>query len=391
VAHIQDRGKQHGRRWQARYRDPTGRERSKTFTRKLDAQRWLDEQTADMLTGRYVDPRAGTVTLGTFAERWLDAQTFDATSRQTVTPRLTVHILPHLGDVELRNLRPSMVQAWLRGRQEVVAPSYVVQILTTLSAVLSAAVDDGRIATNPCDSPSVKPPKVERRRVVPWPVDRVHAVVAAHPARYAAVAVVAAGCGLRQGEVLGLRPEDVDFLRRRLLVRRQVRLVAGRPVFALPKGGKEREVPLPDWVAVALAESLRRFAPVPVTLPWGDLDREPATETLMFTARAGGVWNRNEYNRTVWRPALRVVEVPATRGNGMHACRHHYASVVLDAGVSIRALAEYLGHTDPGFTLRTYAHMMPASADRARAAVDAAHAAPHVAPAESGRNGREAR
>lgn len=58
----------------------------------------------------------------------------------------------------------------------------------------------------------------------------------------------------------------------------------------------------------------------------------------------------------------------------MHALRHYYASVLLDAGESIRALADYLGHADPGFTLRTYTHLMPSSEDRARAAIDAAFA-----------------
>ena len=56
----------------------------------------------------------------------------------------------------------------------------------------------------------------------------------------------------------------------------------------------------------------------------------------------------------------------------MHALRHFFASVLLDAGESIRALADYLGHSDPGFTLRVYTHLMPASEDRALRAVDAA-------------------
>lgn len=56
----------------------------------------------------------------------------------------------------------------------------------------------------------------------------------------------------------------------------------------------------------------------------------------------------------------------------MHALRHYFASVLLDAGESVRSLADYLGHADPGFTLRVYTHLMPASADRARKAVEAA-------------------
>jgi integrase len=64
----------------------------------------------------------------------------------------------------------------------------------------------------------------------------------------------------------------------------------------------------------------------------------------------------------------------------MHALRHHYASVLLDAGESIRAVADYLGHADPGFTLRTYTHLMPSSEARARQAVDAALGPPSADP-----------
>lgn len=102
----------------------------------------------------------------------------------------------------------------------------------------------------------------------------------------------------------------------------------------------------------------------------------------MFTSREGGVLNRHYYNRHVWKPALRAAGVEPTRENGMHALRHHYASVLLDGGVSIRVLADYLGHADPGFTLRIYAHLMPDTEERARAVIDASFRA----PAESSRN-----
>lgn len=98
----------------------------------------------------------------------------------------------------------------------------------------------------------------------------------------------------------------------------------------------------------------------------------------MFTTRERRPVNRQYFNRHVWKPALEAAGVAPTRSNGMHALRHYYASVLLDAGESVRALAEYLGHADPGFTLRTYTHLMPASEDRTRRAVDTvlgAHAA----------------
>jgi integrase len=70
--------------------------------------------------------------------------------------------------------------------------------------------------------------------------------------------------------------------------------------------------------------------------------------------------------------ALVAAGLEPSRENGMHALRHFYASVLLDAGESVRALAEYLGHADPGFTLRVYTHLMPASEERTRRAVDQA-------------------
>lgn len=80
--------------------------------------------------------------------------------------------------------------------------------------------------------------------------------------------------------------------------------------------------------------------------------------------------NRNYFNSHIWRPALLAAGVEPSRANGMHALRHFYASVLIDAGESVKAVAEYLGHADPGFTLRVYAHLFPSSEDRARHAVD---------------------
>jgi integrase len=237
-------------------------------------------------------------------------------------------------------------------------------MLANLSAILGAAFEDGRISRNPCSSSAVTAPKIEQRRIIPWSHERVEAVIAAHPERYRAMPVVAAGAGLRQGEVFGLRVGDVDFLGRRLHVRQQIKLVHGRPTVAPPKGGKERDVPLAEVVGIALSERLRLYPP-------GD-------DGLIFATREHKPMSRTYYNTHVWKPALDVAGVERSRANGMHALRHYFASVILDAGESIRALADYLGHSDPGFTLRTYTHLMPSSEDRTRQAVDAAFSSSRV-------------
>lgn len=345
-----------GRRWQARYLDPDGRERTRTFDRKQDAERFLATITTDMLRGAYVDPDAGRVTFADFAGRWLAAQTFSESSREATELRLRLHAAEHFGQCELRTIKPSVIQSWLRRLQQDLAPTYVRTVFTNVSAVFNAAVDDGLIAKNPCRASSVKLPKREQRKIEPWPLERVAAVIDALPERYRAIGVVAAGCGLRQGEAFGLRVRDVDFLRRQLHVEQQVKIVRSTIVLDRPKGGKRRTVPLPDTVAAELAEHLRRH---------------PAEgDELVFTSREHNPINRNHFNGYTWRPALEAAGVVPGRDNGMHALRHFYASVLIDAGESVRAVADYLGHADPGFTLRVYAHLFPSSADRARRAVD---------------------
>lgn len=262
-------------------------------------------------------------------------------------------------------------------------------IFAHVSTVFTAAVEDRLIRANPCSARSVKAPRLDPRKVKPWTADRVKIVRAALPKRYRALVdpaagcgLRAAGCGLRQGEVFGLAVEDVDFLGGLVHVVRQVKLLRNRPVFAPPKGGKERDVPLPESIAFALAGHLTRFPAAEVTLPWKTVDGPPVTASLIFRSPEGLSLNRNRFNDRQWRPALRAAGVVTGRDNGLHALRHFYASLLLDAGESIKALSEYLGHHDPGFTLRTYIHLMPSSETRTRAAVDTVWAAslPITAP-----------
>ena len=148
----------------------------------------------------------------------------------------------------------------------------------------------------------------------------------------------------------------------------------GRLTFGPPKGNKRRTNPLRSSVRELLAAYLAQYPARDVTLPWGDLAGTPTTVRLIITGVQGGALNRNTVNHDVWKPALTKVGVRAARENGMHALRTHYASVLLDAGESIKAVSEYLGHTDAGFTLRTYTHLMPSSDERTRRAVDDAFA-----------------
>lgn len=372
-----------GRRWRLRYEGPDSREKNESFARKVDADARKIEVESQLQRGQWVDPNAGKVLLSAYATDWLAAQTFEESTREQMELRFRLHVFPTLGGRELRALRPSTVQAWTRGLQQQLAPNYVRTVFANLSAVLTAAADDDLIAKNPCRADSVKPPAADRRKVVPWTGERVAAVRASVPRRYAATVDMGSGLGMRQGEVFGAAVEDLDFLRGVVHVRRQVKIVGARLVFGPPKGGKERDIPLPESVALRLAAHIAAFPPVEVTLPWRSPDGKPVTAKLIFFTRERKAINRNYYNSFVWKPALEAADViparpngkgpfPESREHGFHALRHRFASVLLEDGVSIRALAAYLGHEDPGFTLRTYTHLMPASEDKMRGAVDRA-------------------
>ncbi|MET8679444.1 tyrosine-type recombinase/integrase [Streptomyces sp. NPDC004647] len=362
-----------GLRYRARYVGPDGTEKSRSFPdkQKRKAEAWIANIEADMSRGDYIDPSAGKATFAQYVTGWLATQTTDPATRESVEMRLRLHAVPHLGARPMASFQPSHIRLWIRALEEAgLSAAYRRGIFAHVSTVFTAAVEDRIIRDNPCRSRSVKAPRLDPHKIKPWTEDRVKAVRAKLPDRYRAMIEPAAGCGLRQGEIFGLAVEEVDFLGGIVHVVRQVKLLRGRPVFAPPKGGKIRDVPLPESVAFALAGHITRYPSVQTTLPWKTLDGPPVTATLIFTSPERLALNRNRVNDRVWRPTLREAGVVTGRENGMHALRHFYASVLLDAGESIKALSEYLGHHDPGFTLRTYTHLMPASETRTRAAVD---------------------
>jgi integrase len=369
--------------YRVRWRGPDGKERNKTFKRKVEADRFCAVVSADLVRGQYVDPDAGKVPFETYARKWLDAQTFEETTRVAVELRLRLHAFSTLGVRNLSDIQPSTIQGWLRTLADL-APTYRKVVFANVSTIFTAAVDDELIAKNPCKAPSVRRPRSDPKKLVPWTRNRVLGVRDELPDRYRLVVWLGAGLGLRQGEIFALSPDDIDFEAGEVQVRRQVKLFGGnRQVFGLPKGRKIRKVPLPDVVRDAITAYMTAHPPVEVTLPWNALDGKVTTVSLLLTSREKKALNRNYFNTFIWRPALQRAGVPDERVNGCHALRHFYASTALHEGETIKAVSEYLGHADPGFTLRTYTHLMEGSAERTKRAIDAAFRAstpPDAAP-----------
>lgn len=351
MAHITKRNG----RWQATYRDPSRHERTKTFDRKVDAERWLAEQTVEVGRGTWIDPSAGRVTFGDYARRWAAAQVWRPSTVASVAQRLDNHIIPYLGDLPIGALRPSDLQAWVKGRSLELAPGTVRITVQTLRSVLRAAVADRLIPASPADN--LRLPSVEHAQVVPLDHQQVAALRAALPERYRAAATLGAGAGLRQGELFGLSADRVDFLRRTIRVDRQlVTAVAGPPSLGPVKTPSSlRTIPVPEVVLHALSAHLAAWPAQP--------------DTPIFTTEDGPPVARNRAGR-IWRRAATEAALPP--GGGWHALRHYYASVLIGAGESVKSVQARLGHKSAAVTLDVYSHLWPADEDRTRSAVQAA-------------------
>lgn len=350
MAHVEKRGPG---RWRARYRAPDGREKSKTFPTRRDAERWLADVEHSKNVGGWVDPAGGRRLFRDYAEAWASAQVYRPTTAERFDVNLRRHILPAFGDRPLASIRPSEVQAWVRTLADKLAPATVEVAYRQLGAVFRSAVADGLLASSPCRG--VKLPRKPRERVVPLETDQVVALVAAAPDVLRGLIIVAAGSGLRQGEMFGLEVGAVDFLRRTIRVERQLVTVNGKAPFPAPPKSEasRRTVPVPAFVTEALSEHLRAF---------------PTDGGLVFRNAAGEPWRRNRFGE-VWRRVVASAGLPA--GTGFHALRHYYASLLIRHGESVKAVQERLGHASATETLNVYSHLWPDSDDRTREAVDA--------------------
>jgi integrase len=338
----------------------------------------------DLSRGDYIDPTAGRVRFDEIGRRWLSSRLVDPASAIQYESKWRLHVEPTFGRRQVKSIRPSEIAAWLTQLDNSFGPSTARAALLVLQGALDLAVADETIKRNPAKSKVVKRPPTTQRAVKPWPDRTVLRIVDAHPAAFQPIAVIAAGCGLRQAEIFGLASEDFDFEERVINVRRQVKKLGKEFVFALPKNDKERTVPLPDWVARTVQSHITTNKPRPYTLPWERPGGRAETVNLLFRWTDDKHIRARGYDELIWKPALAEADVipppgKDTRGRnryitdrttGMHAMRHYYASVTLADGVNVKELAEYLGHHDPGFTLRLYTHLLPSSHERARTAID---------------------
>jgi integrase len=219
--------RRHNGRYRARYQAPDRRWRSRTFDRRIDAQRWLNNELAKLDRGEWVDPRAGRVLFETVAEQWMAGRVALRKSTQARDRSyLNSLVLPHLGDRPIGSVQPSDLEAWVADLMaEGKAPATVQKAWQLVSGVFRLAVRDRLIALSPARD--VRLPKIERKEPVAFTVDEVMRLADAIDPRYRALVLVGAFAGLRIGELAGLQLGDFDPLRSLIRVRRTASDVRG--------------------------------------------------------------------------------------------------------------------------------------------------------------------
>jgi integrase len=339
--------------WLVRWRDPDGRQRKKSFPRLAEARKHAATVEADMARGQYVD-LAQRITVAEYARRWAASRPHRPTTARRTAGLIDNHIGgTRLGDRRLAEVKPSEAQGWASERAKLLGPATTRSLVGLLRSIYAAAVLDRLVPFSPVERIAL--PRVERPRVVPLTVAQVAALANAMPDRYRAMVITQAGLGLRIGELLGLRVEDVDFLRR--TVRVEWQFTSGSKERSEPKTPRSRRtIPAPQIVLDAIAGHL-------ATYPAGQ-------DGAVFTTTTGTPLGHVYYGHNLFRKAVASAGLP--EGTTSHDLRHHFASLLLAAGESVIAVAERLGHDDAALALSTYGHLMPDSEERTRRAVDAA-------------------
>lgn len=360
-----------GKRWRVRWTDDTGRARERLFEKKSAAEAFDAEVRSSVNSGRYIDPSAGKVTVAAYIKQWRATRLHRDSTAERVERALRVHVEPILGRHALAAVRPSHIQAWVKDRAAALEPSTLRVVHSYLVSMFGAAALDRLIGGSPCVG--IQLPEVDKADLFVPTIEQVAALATALPHRYAAQPYVAAGTGLRQGEVWGLELEHVDFLRRSVEVVQQLKVVSGRRPFLAPPKTRtsRRSVELSQTVAEELARHLEQFPAVEVEIADETNPRRPVVRVakLVFTNAAGKPISRLGWSH-IWAPAAAAAGLPPR--TGFHALRHLYATLLIYGGANVKTVQLALGHATPVISLNTYVGLWPDAVDTTRGLVDAA-------------------
>jgi integrase len=331
-------------KYRARYRDPSGLQRCKTFGRSRDAERFLREIEVDVDRGRWIDPRGADMAVVDWAKEFmLLARRLAPSTQETYARDLKKYIIPRFGDYRIGRIPADEVENWLNDEIAAgIAASSVHRHYRTLRRMLAVAVEKEKILNNPCDR--VDPPPVPKREMAFLTWEEAVDLAEAHTERFQALIYLAVDTGMRWSELIGLRRNRLDVHRGKVRVTEQmIRLETKAWVRKEPKTPASiRSITISPVTAEIMASHLERFS---ATGPDG----------LVFPNRAMNPIAASSFWNNHFTPALRSVDLLCR----FHDLRHTSVALAIAEGAHPKAIQTRMGHSSINVTLDRYGHLFP--------------------------------
>lgn len=343
-------------------KDPiTGKRKQKRkrgFKTKKEAEKYISEQLNALDKGTYFEP--SDITFSEYLDYWLENYAKPNTAVRTFEGYsyiINQHLKPTLGNVKLSKLQPSHLQEYYsqklsNGKLDGggLSPQSVKHQHRLISKALKDAVKWQFIIRNVAEA--VSPPKTKKLEMQIWDNEQVKTFLeVSKGSSYYSVYVTAINTGMRRGEVLGLRWQDVDFDNNILYVRQSLQEVKKVGLtFKEPKSGKSRSITFTPSLAKELKKIYKQQLEYKLSLGQGynDLD-------LVFAQKNGKPLQPTEMSRN-YRKLVDKSGLPYIR---FHDLRHTHATLLLQQGVHPKVVSERLGHSTIGITMDTYTHVLP--------------------------------
>lgn len=338
-------------RYMVRYRTPQHTQTKKRgFTTKRAAEAFANTVEVEKMTGTYVAPSLGMITVAELASAWLSRKESDVakSNYRMLESAWRVHVKKAWGTTRIADIDLNAVELWVAAMRRRSGATTVIRSYGVLAGILDDAVKSRRLTANPARGVENLPRKTAKRRVY-LSADDVGRL-AVESGQHRVLVLTLAYTGIRWGEAVALRVRDIEFLRRRLNVHDNAVQLGVDHAEGLTKNRQQRSVPVPQFVLDELSVQVKGRSPG--ALVFGD------GTTYLPRPKSSGGW---------FAGAVKRAKVQAITP---HDLRHTCASIAISSGVNVLALSRMLGHQSAKVTLDTYADLFDTDLDAVAAAID---------------------